>query len=61
VKRPAIASTYPRRSGSAREVGNEAAAGDRAGHGGGGVALDRTEALGARMQTIDEEENEWTL
>jgi len=42
-------------------VGNEAAAGDRAGHGGGGVALDRTEALGARMRTIDEEENEWTL
>ena len=40
-------------------MGNEAAAGDRAGHGGGGVALDRTEALGARMRTIDEEENEW--
>ena len=27
----------------------------------GGVALDCTEALGARMRTIDEEENEWTL
>ena len=42
-------------------MGNEAAAGDRAGHGGGGVDLDRTVALGARIRTIDEEENEWTL